>query len=168
MPREQLPPLPALPEACSASNKPDIAVPAGQGVRILVARPGAEPSIVSIAALLDGQFREDGRISVPGPDSGFHPYQINNPSFFVPDAGNSRARHFGASMLWSSTGAIYDRYPVYTTVCLSINGAAVSFYTMRGSEANTVVYFEFYPPRLARPETTVTSVTKPNPEPKEK
>ena len=166
--REQLPPFPALPESCSALNKPDIVVSAGQGVRILVGRPGAEPSIVSIAVLLDGQFREDGRIYVPGPDSGFYPYQINNPSFFVPDTGNSRPRHFGASMLWSSAGVIYDRYPVYTTVCLSMNGATVSFYTMRGSEANTVVHFEFYPPRLARPDATGTSVTKPNPESKEK
>src|SRR3954464_133901 len=78
--REPLPPLPALPESCTATNKPDIVVPAGQGVRILAARRGSEPSIVSIAVSIDGQFREDGRMYIPGPDSEFHPYQINNPA----------------------------------------------------------------------------------------
>jgi len=104
---------------------------------------------------------------IPGPDSEFHPYQINNPALFLPDGGNPRARHFGASMLWSSSGLVYDRYPVYTTVCLSVNGANVSFYTARGVEANTIIYFDFYPPRLGILNAGGINVAKPTSESKE-
>ena len=164
LPREPLPPLPRIPEACSATNKPHVVIPAGQGVRISANRSAAEPSLISVAVLIDSQFREDGRMSVPGPDAVFHPYKMNNPSFFLPETGSRTPRQVGVSMLWSSPGAIYDRYPTYSVVCLSVDGASVSFYTKNGAELGSVVHLEFYPPRSRVQEAPVRSVANPNPD----
>jgi hypothetical protein len=166
LPREPLPPLPRIPEACSATNKPHIVVPVGQGVRISANRPAVEPSLISIAVLIDSQFREDGRMSVPGPDAIFYPYKMNSPSFFLPNAGSSAPTQVGVSMLWSSPGAIYDRYPTYSVVCLSVDGASVSFYTKDGAELSTIVHLEFYAPRSTVQDATVRAVAKPSPETK--
>jgi hypothetical protein len=139
---EQLPPLPALPQNCTFTNRPDVAVPANQGVRISIGRRGIEPSWVSVAVRIDEQLRQDGSLYVPGPDISFHPYHINNPRYF---ARSSETRHFTASMLWGSTGTNYDRQPAFSILCLSVNGATIAFYTARTPEANTIVKFDFYP-----------------------
>src|SRR5712671_3131088 len=94
-----LPPLPALPQNCTFTSTPDVAVPANQGVRISVSRRGIEPSWVSIAVRIDDRFRQDGSIYVPGPDTSFHPYHVNNPSYFALSRARAETRHFSASMI---------------------------------------------------------------------
>jgi hypothetical protein len=145
----QLPPLPALPQTCTFTGTPDVAVPANQGVRISVARRGIEPSLVSVAARIDDQLRQDGSMYVPGPDPNYHPYHIDNPRYFAPSKDSTEAKHFTASMLWSSTGA-YDRLPAFSVLCLSINRATIAFYTARTPTPNTIVKFDFYPPLSER------------------
>ena len=145
----QLPPLPALPQTCSFTSTPDVAVPGSQGVRISVARRGIEPSLVSVAARIDDQLRQDGSMYVPGPDANYHPYHIDNPRYFAPSKDSTEEKHFTASMLWSSTGA-YDRLPAFSVLCLSINRATIAFYTARTPTPNTIVKFDFYPPLSER------------------
>jgi hypothetical protein len=98
------------------------------------------------AVRIGDNFREDGTIYVPGPDASFHPYYINNPSLFRPNKNNTEPRHFTASMIWSSTGSVYDRAPAFSVLCLSVDGASIDFYTDRTSQPNTIVKFDFYPP----------------------
>jgi hypothetical protein len=141
----ELPPLPALPQTCTFTSTPDIAVPANQGVRISVGRRGIEQSLVSVAARINDQLRQDGSMYVPGPDISFHPYRINNPRYFARSRDGSETRHFTASMLWGSTGTYYDRPPAFSVLCLSVNGATIAFYTARTPEPNTIVKFDFYP-----------------------
>ena len=141
-----LPPLPALPQTCTFTSTPDVVVPASQDVRISVGRRGIEPSLVSIAARIDDQPRQDGTMYVPGPDPGFHPYHINNPRYFARSRDSDAMRHFTASMLWGAIGADYDRPPAFSVLCLSINGATIAFYTARTSQPNTIVRFDFHPP----------------------
>ena len=146
----QLPPLPALPQTCTFTGTPDVAVPANQGVRISVARRGIEPSLVSVAARIDDQLRQDGSMYVPGPDANYHPYHIDNPRYFSANKESSETKHFTSSMLWSSTGTYYDRLPAFSVLCLSINSATISFYTARTPAPNTIMKFDFYPPLSER------------------
>jgi hypothetical protein len=140
-----LPPLPALPQNCTFTSTPDVAVPANQGVRISVSRRGIEPSWVSIAVRIDDRFRQDGSIYVPGPDTSFHPYRINNAKYFAPGGDSTLAKHFTASMLWSSTGVDYDQPPAFSVLCLSVEGATISFHAARTPQPNSIVRFDFYP-----------------------
>jgi hypothetical protein len=141
----QLPPLPAVPQNCTFTSTPDVAVPANQGVRVSIGRRGIELSLVSIAVRIDNELRQDGSMYVPGPDISFHPYHINNPRYFARSRVGSETRHFTASMLWGSTGTYYDRPPAFSVLCLSVNGATIAFYTARTPEPNTIVKFDFYP-----------------------
>jgi hypothetical protein len=157
------PPFPALTQNCTATDKPDIVVPPGKGVRILVGRRGNEPSLVSVGVRIDDKIKEDGRIYPSGPDVSLYPYRFNNPMYFTP---TDPPRRVTASMVWSANGALYDQPAVYTTVCLLVNGATINFYATRHPEPNTIVDFEFYPERnlqvrkLRRkvPEETVPKV----------
>src|ERR1700682_4808865 len=90
----QLPPLPALPQTCTFTSTPDVAVPANQGVRISIGRRGIEPSLVSVATRIDDQLRQDGSMYVPGPDANFHPYHVNNPRYFAPSKDSTETKHF--------------------------------------------------------------------------
>ena len=163
-----LPPLPALPQTCTITNTPDVAVHPNQGVRVSVGRRGSESSLVSIAVRIDDQFRQDGSIYVPGPDTSFHPYHVNNPSYFALSRARAETRHFSASMIWNSAGAYYDRAPAFSVLCLSVNGATIAFYTARTPEPNTIVKFDFYPPlssRAKRPSSAVQPAVEPVVEP---
>lgn len=149
-PQPAPPPFPALTQNCTATNRPDIVVSPGKGVRISVGRLGYEPSVVSIGVLVDDQVKEDGRIYPPGPDASLHAYRVNNPLYFAPSSAADRPRHLNASMVWSSNGAVYDKPPIYTTVCLLVDGATISFYTAHRPEPNTIVNFDFYPERRVK------------------
>jgi len=155
-----LPPLPALPQTCTFTSTPDVAVPASQGVRISVGRRATEPSLVSIATRVDDQLRQDGSMYVPGPDASFHPYHVNNPRYFARSKDSTETRHFTASMLWNPTGMYYDRPPGFSVLCLSINGAMIAFYTARTPEPSTIVKFDFYPP-LSSPGKRSTPAVEP-------
>jgi len=139
----ELPPLPDLPQNCKFTNKPSIVVPAGQRVAaISVGRRGPEPSLISVGVDVGDEIREDGRIYVPGPDSSFYPYHINHPRYF----DSNVSKHVTASMLWSPSGAYYDRGPMFSVLCLSIDGAVITFHTGRTSEPNTIVTIAFARP----------------------
>ena len=120
-------------------------MPANQGVRISVARRGIEPSLVSVAARIDDQLRQDSSMYVPGPDISFHPYHINNPRYFARSRDGSETRHFTASMLWDWTGTYYDRPPAFSVLRLWVHGATIAFNTARTPEPNTIVKFDLYP-----------------------
>jgi hypothetical protein len=148
------PPFPALPQNCIATDKPDVVVPPGKGVRIFVGRRGYEPSLISIGVRIDDKIREDGRVYPPGPDANLYPYRTNNPIYFRSRDPGDQPRHVTASMVWSANGTVYDQPSIYTTLCLLVNGARISFYTARRPEPNTVVDFEFYserPPPVRKP-----------------
>src|SRR6266576_1588992 len=140
-----LPPLPVLLQGCSFTSTPDVAVPANQGVRISVGRRASEPSLISIATRVADELRQDGSTYVPGPDASLYPYHINNPRYFAPSKDSTETRHFTASMLWTATGMHYERPPAFSVLCLSIDGATISFYTARTPVPNTIVKFDFYP-----------------------
>ena len=157
---------PRLPEACNPASRAEITVPNDQGVRISVGRRGFEPSFVSIAVLIDDQFREDGRFYPPGPDSTYYRYPIRNPTFFAPENSKTKPKQIGASMFWSSDGVVYDHPAKFTTICRFINGATINFYTSRTAIPNIIVEFEFYPPRVAEREVTSPTPSSPTGEAK--
>jgi hypothetical protein len=89
---------------------------------------------------------------VPGPDLGYHPYLINHPEYFAQSEDSDARKRVTASMLWSSTGAYYDRAPEFSMLCLDVDGATIAFYTARTLQPNTIVRFDFSPPiRPRRP-----------------
>lgn len=141
------PPFPALTQNCITTDKPDVVVPSGKGVRILVGRRGYEPSLVSIGVRIDDKIKEDGRVYPPGPDASLYPYRVINPMYFTSRDTADPPKHVTASMVWSANGTVYDQPSIYTTLCLLINGSTIGFYAARHPDPNTVVYFEFYSER---------------------
>lgn len=141
------PPFPALTQNCIATDRPNVVVPPGKGVRIFVGRLGYEPSLISIGVRIDDRIREDGRVYPPGPDANLYPYRTNNPVYFTYRNPADQPRHVTASMVWSTNGTVYDQPSIYTTLCLLVDGARISFYSARRPEPNTVVDFEFYSER---------------------
>src|SRR5437764_2981210 len=153
-PAPPAPPLPPLTESCTFTNAPDVLVPADRGVeRISAGRRGIEPTLVSIAARVGDDFRQDGTMYVPGPDLGYHPYFINHPGYFVRKGDNDAPKHVTASMLWSSAGAYYDRAPAFSILCLDVDGATLAFIPQGTLQHNPTARFDFYlPVRTRRPQ----------------
>jgi len=153
------PPLPPLTESCKFTNTPVVVVPADRVVeRISAGRRGTEPSLVFVAVRIGDDFRQDGTMYVPGPDLGYHPYLINHPEYFAQNRDSDAGKRVTASLLWSSTGAYYDRAPEFSMICLDIEGATIAFYTARTLQPSTIVRFDFSPrirPRHPRPAPPV-------------
>lgn len=150
-PAPPLPPLPPLTQSCTYTNTPEVVVPADRGVTdISVGRRGIEPSLVFIGVRIGDEVRQDGAMYVPGPDLSYRPYFINHPRYFARTRESNEPKHLTASMLWSSAGALYDRAPAFSILCLDIDGATVAFYTARTLQPNTLVRFNFSPPTRPR------------------
>src|SRR5262245_58207096 len=138
------PPLPPLTESCKFTNTPVVVVPGNRAVeRISAGRRGIEPTLVSVAVRIADDFSQDGIMYVPGPDLGYHPYLINHPEYLTRSGDNDARKRVTASMLWSSTGAYYDRAPEFSMLCLDVDGATIAFYTARTLQPNTIVRFDF-------------------------
>jgi hypothetical protein len=130
---------------CTDTAYAVVASGVGQGARISINRGRAETSTVIILVEVENQFRADGSFSPDGPNGNYYNYQINNPAYFSPKAGERK--RFGASMAWSNGDGTGNTHPpARSTVCLIINGATINFYTgEHDPDPDTVVRFDFYP-----------------------